>query len=287
MRVPYLWGMKHVLAAIFAPVFAALLAALFTTTPASAATKAEIDALYDAMRTQELLAIMADEGRDEGEALQDEMLGGRGGAAWGEMLTRIYAETAMTRTFRSTFDDELAEADLTPLIDFFTGDTGQRVARFEIEGRRAISDDAVEEAAKTAYVQLAPEGARLQLLTRFLELNDLVELNVAGAMTANLAFFRGMAEGGGFEMTESEMLAQIYGQEPEIRADTTEWVTAYLTFTYDRLSDDELAEYIALSETPAGRALNRALFTSFYEVFTGISFDLGEAVSRFMVSEEL
>ena len=42
-----------------------------------------------------------------------------------------------------------------------------------------------------------------------------------------------------------------------------------------------------LSETKAGRALNRALFTGFYDVFTGISYDLGEMASRFMVTEEL
>lgn len=281
--VPYLWGMKHRIA----PVFATLALALVLATPLSAATKAELDALYDAMRTDELLEVMANEGLAEGEGLQEDMLGGRGGVAWDQILTRIYTPATMAKDFRAVFDAEMADADVGPLLDFYATDAGQRVVQFEVEGRRAIGEDAVEQAAKTAYIQLAPEGARLKLLTEFLELNDLVELNVAGAMTSNLAFFRGMGEGGGFEMDESEMLAQVYASEPEIRADTTEWVTAYLTFTYARLSDDELSRYIALSKTKAGRDLNRALFAGFYDVFTGISFDLGEAVSRFMVTEEL
>ena len=279
--VPYLWSMKHTIA----PIVAVL--TLFTATPLFAATKAELDALYEAMRTDELLGIMADEGLAEGEGLQDDMLGGRGGVAWDQILNRIYTPATMAEDFRAVFDAELADADVGPLLDFYATNTGQRVAQFEVEGRRAIGEASVEEAAKTAYVQLAPEGTRLKLLTEFLELNDLVELNVAGAMTSNLAFFRGMGEGGGFEMDESEMLAQVYASEPELRASTTEWVTAYLTFTYARLSDDELADYIELSKTKAGRDLNRALFAGFYDVFTGISFDLGEAVSRFMVTEEL
>ena len=279
--VPYLWSMKHTIA----PIVAAL--TLFTATPLFAATKAELDALYEAMRTDELLGIMADEGLAEGEGLQDDMLGGRGGVAWDQILNRIYTPATMAEDFRAVFDAELADADVGPLLDFYATNTGQRVVQFEVEGRRAIGEASVEEAAKTAYVQLAPEGTRLKLLTEFLELNDLVELNVAGAMTSNLAFFRGMGEGGGFEMDESEMLAQVYASEPELRASTTEWVTAYLTFTYARLSDDELADYIELSKTKAGRDLNRALFAGFYDVFTGISFDLGEAVSRFMVTEEL
>ena len=261
--------------------------ALVLSTPLQAASTEEIDRLYEVMRTKDLLEVMSDEGLAEAEGLQDDMLGGRGGAAWDQSLARIYSVSAMEATFRATFDAELASADITPLLDFFASDTGQRVVRFEIEGRAAISDDAVEEAAKTAYFQLAPEGTRLKLLTEFLELNDLVELNVAGAMTANLAFFRGMAEGGGFEMDEATMLARVWEQEGELRANTTEWVTAYLTFAYARLSDEELAAYIEISETKAGRALNRALFTGFYDVFTGISYDLGEMASRFMVTEEL
>ncbi len=279
-KVAYLWDMKQ----LFAPLAAISLA---LATPSGAATKAEVSDLFDTMQIRDLLDIMADEGLAEGEALQAEMLGGRGGVAWEQGIARIYSVSAMEATFLATFEDELAETDIAPLLDFFATDTGQRIIRFEIEGRRALSDEAVEEAAKTAYLQLAPEGERLKLLTEFLELNDLVELNVAGAMTSNLAFYRGMGEGGGFEMDEATMLAQVWEQEAEIRADTTEWVTAYLTFTYDRLSDDELAAYIDLSETKAGRSLNSALFAGFYDVFTGISFDLGEMASRFMVSEEL
>lgn len=277
----YLRGMKQQ----FLPAIAAVAIAL--SVPLHAADAEDLDRLYEVMRTRELLQVMAEEGLAEAEGLQDDMLGGRGGLAWNQGLARIYSVSAMEATFRATFNAELAKDDITPLIEFFSADTGQRVVRFEIEGRRAISDDAVEEAAKTAYLQLAPEGTRLKLLTEFLELNDLVELNVAGAMTTNLAFFRGMAEGGGFEMDEATMLEQVWGQEGELRANTTEWVTAYLTFAYARLSDEELAAYIEISETKAGRALNRALFTGFYDVFTGISYDLGEMASRFMVTEEL
>ena len=150
-----------------------------------------------------------------------------------------------------------------------------------------MSDEEVETAAKAAYQRLDKTSRRHELLADFIALNDLIEHNVAGAMTSNLAFFQGLAEGGGVEMPESEMLATVWEREEEIRTDTTEWIGGYLTFTYDRLSDDDLAAYIALSETKPGRALNRALFAAFYDVYKRISFDLGKSVSSFMVTEEL
>ena len=266
---------------------AAVFALIAFVSPLHAASEAELDELYAALRADELLRIMADEGITEGEDLRDSMLGGQGGIGWNGALATIYAYPQMEAEFRATFDAELAEADVTPLLDFYAGDIGAAVALYELEGRRAMSKDEVEAAAKSAFAEMDEDSRRFQLLTRFITLNDLVEYNVAGAMTSNLAFFQGLAEGGGVEMPEEEMLATVWGREDEIRADTEDWVGAYLTFTYDRLSDDDLAAYIDLSETKAGRALNRALFAAFYEVYKRISFDLGKSVSSFMVTEEL
>lgn len=284
-RLAYLKGMKHLSIPALA---AALLSVLVTANTLHAASKAELDQLFAAMRTEELLKIMSDEGIAEGDELREDMFGGQGDIGWGGALMTIYGQDRMIAEFRETFDSELATSDITPLLDFYSTDTGQRVARFEIEGRRAISDETVEAAAQQAHAALSDENsARLDQLNAFIAQNDLIELNVAGAMTSNLAFFQGMATGGGLDIGESEMLAMVWEREEEIRTDTTGWVGAYLTFAYDRLSDDDLAEYIALSDTKAGRDLNRALFAGFFEVFKRISYDLGAATARFQQSDEL
>ena len=277
--------MKHISMPFFA---AAILALLVTGNPLSAASKAELDRLFAAMRTEELLKIMSDEGIAEGDELREEMFGGQGDIGWGGALVTIYGHDRMIAEFREVFDAEMATSDIGPLLEFYSTDTGKRVARFEIEGRRAISDEAVETAAKQAHTDLADENSgRLDQLNAFIAQNDLIELNVAGAMTSNLAFFQGMATGGGLDIGESEMLAMVWEREDEIRTETEGWVGAYLTFAYDRLSDDDLAQYIALSDTKAGRDLNRALFAGFFEVFKRISFDLGAATARFQQSDEL
>lgn len=267
---------------------AALLAIFTTASTVHAASESELDQLFDAMRTQELLKIMSDEGIAEGDELREDMFGGQGDIGWGGALATIYSHDRMIDEFREIFDRELADADVTPLIAYYTSEIGQRVARYEIEGRRAISDEDVEAAAILAHGDLEDaKPERLDLLNAFIDQNDLIEHNVAGAMTSNLAFFQGLATGGALDMGESEMLATIWDREEEIRSDTEEWVGAYLTFTYDRLSDDDLQDYIDLAQTKAGRDLNRALFTGFYDIFRRISFDLGAATARFQQSDEL
>ena len=56
---------------------------------------------------------------------------------------------------------------------------------------------------------------------------------------------------------------------------------------YRPLSDDEIAAYTALSETPEGQALNTALFATYDAMFVTISRDLGLAAAQFMAGEDI
>jgi hypothetical protein len=104
-----------------------------------------------------------------------------------------------------------------------------------------------------------------------------------------LAFFQGLAEvGGGVgEIPEEDMLADVWAQEPDIRAETEAWILPYLSLAYGPLSDDELAEYIGFSKTGPGQKLNHALFAAFDAVFSQISRDLGRATAKQMLGEDI
>jgi hypothetical protein len=97
-----------------------------------------------------------------------------------------------------------------------------------------------------------------------------------------MAFFRGLAESGVFEgaLSEDEMLAQVWSQEDEVRAETESWLLSFGAVAYAPLSDEELRAYTQFSMTPEGVALNRALFAAFDAIFLKVSHDLGLAVGR-------
>jgi hypothetical protein len=56
---------------------------------------------------------------------------------------------------------------------------------------------------------------------------------------------------------------------------------------YQPLNDADLEAYIEVSETRAGRVLNRALFAGFDDMYVSISRALGVAAARFMTGQDI
>lgn len=250
---------------------------------------APADALYEALRIDDMLSVMRDEGKAYGRELGQDLFAGGTSPRWDALLDEIYDPAKMRDLVRRDFAAALAGTDTAPLVAFFTAQTGQRIVGLELEAREAMIEDAVEEAARERFRQLetASDAARLDQVTRFIAANDLLEANVAGALNASFRFYRGLVDGGGFQMSEQEILSDVWAQEEETREDTREWLYAFLLLAYEPLEDDTLDAYIALSATPEGRALNRALFAAFNRMYDEISYALGLAAAQQMQGQDL
>ncbi|MXQ07824.1 DUF2059 domain-containing protein [Alphaproteobacteria bacterium GH1-50] len=269
------------------PTIRAAVLAVLVSAPAYAASEAELDALYAAIGTPRLLEIMRIEGMEQAGEMASDMFGD-GAGSFTPMASRIYDTARMAETFRVEFDAVLADADVGPLLDFFGSDRGRQIVELELSAREALLNPDVEDAAERAAEALIDDDPdRRALIEGFVDANDLIELNVMGAMNASVAYYQGLADAGDVTLPERELLAEVWAQEPDIRADTSTWVFAYLGMAYEPLSDDDLKAYTALAGSPHGRALNRALFEGFDDVFNEISYLLGGATVRFGQSEEL
>jgi hypothetical protein len=250
----------------------------------------ELRDLFIDMGLYRILEVMSAEGIDAAPDLEADMFPGQGGSAWPAVVAGIYATDRMV----TLFEDALPLERMTPevvadLTAFYDSDLGRRIAEGEIAARQAFLEPGVEEAARErARLEAAEASDRIALLSEFIAVNDLVERNVSGALNSNFAFYRGLADGGAFEtdIPEDLMLTEVWGQEAEIRSDTTEWLYAYQMLAYDDLSDAEMGRYIAMSETRAGQALNAALFQAFDVLFERISYDLGQAAATFIAGED-
>ncbi|MCR9086352.1 MAG: DUF2059 domain-containing protein [Rhodobacteraceae bacterium] len=249
------------------------------------------DAVLDALRVGELLAIMETESAASGEELNDSMLGGSGGASWLETVRQINDAQRMERELRAAFAEAMPDEHTEGATAFLTSDQGEKIIELELSAREALLDPAIDDMNQAAMRELRESGdPRFAMITRFVEVNNLVDANVAGALTGNVAFLRGLRIGGfpGYERaSDSDLIAEVWAREPELRSETEDWVYAYLTLAYGPLEDSDLETYIAFSETETGQALNGALFTAFDEVFTDASQSLGEAVARYLTAEEI
>ena len=259
---------------------------LLIATPLRAGS--DLERLFDAIEMDQLIALMRDEGLAYGDSLADEMLPGGADPTWQALVDRIYDTEKMTQVVHGHFSASFGDADTAPLLAFFQSEPGKALISAELETRAAFMSPGVEEGARHIWREADKTSARQELIADYVAANDLLDYNVAGAMNANYQFFLGLVEGGAIDMTEEEILTDVWAQEAETRNDTREWLFAYLTMAYDDLPDQTIADYTALSRTPAGRALNRALFAGFDRMYADLSLSLGLAIaSRMGTGEEL
>ncbi|MFD2739204.1 hypothetical protein ACFSUD_06475 [Sulfitobacter aestuarii] len=249
---------------------------------------ARMTILVDLLQLPETARILHQEDLAYAEELHGDMLGGDAGLAWQVQVEAILEPARVIETVRRALEAEIEGPLLEQTITFLRSDLGARTVTLENAARTEIADEAVETAARQRYAELAGSGsARLALLERLAAAGDMIDRNVTSAMNANFQFMRGMAEGGAYEMSEADMLADITGQADAITEDTEAWLYGYMLLAYHPLSDAELRAYAEFSETEAGRALNRGLFNGIEASYADISYGLGRVVALNLRAEEL
>lgn len=237
--------------------------------------------VWTGLRLDELIEVMAEEGRDYGIGLADQVFDRGSGPSWTARVEALYDAADMTGEIRPSFIGAFDAVDTAPLEQFIASDLGRRIVQHEIEARRAFLDPEVEAAASEGVgILRAGDPDRYALIGDFIAANDLLETNVAASLTFSYAFNRGLVDGQMEGMTEREALADAWAQEDEVREDTEAWLYAQLSLAFAPLTDAELRRYIEVSRTPAGAALNAALFQAFEPTFMRIAHGLGEAVAR-------
>lgn len=251
-----------------------------------------VDQVGQVMQLDALFAVLREEGLAYGDSLQADMFPSGGGAEWRQAVSKIYDPAQLRGRFDAAMQTALGDdpAALSEITAFFGSDLGRRIVGLEIEARRAFLETAAEEAARVAADDAAAaRDPKVALIRRMIEAADLLEMNVAGSMTGNLAFMTGMAGTGAYgrSMPPDQILSDVWAQEDQVRADTSTWLYAYLGLAYAPLSEAELETYVAFWESPAGKRLNAALFTAFDEVFRPVSLDLGRAAGRAMQGSDI
>ncbi|MFC3182375.1 hypothetical protein [Cypionkella sinensis] len=252
----------------------------------------EIAALTQTLKIDALIAVMRSEGLANGKDMEADLFPGQGGAAWSVVVSQVYDAGRLHAIFDAALTKALQNDAATQqaMTDFFGTALGQKILALEIDARKTLLDDKATEAAAQVWAKAAAaKTPRVAQINHFAEVNDLVESNVMGALNGNLAFYRGMNDAGAFPqpMPEDDMLAEVWGQEADVRHDTTEWLFPFLMLAYQPLSDHELDQYIAFSETPAGQKANRAMFTAFDAMFVQVSKELGQSAGRLMAGQDI
>jgi len=247
-----------------------------------------VDELARVLRLTEVATILREEGLRYGQTLETDMLGGDAGQLFRDRIDRIYASDVIARWVRQALDKGLSDTDIAAVIAFFDRPQGQRILSLENSARVAMADPSIEEIARQTYADLADsDDARLAIVSRFIQTNDLLERNVAAALGANYAFLLGLSDGGSDGPGQEDILAEVWAQEDELREETQSWLYGFLLMAYRPLDEAELVAYAEFSATSAGQSLNAALFDGFDGLYRSISYSLGVVVGQAMGSSDI
>ena len=252
--------------------------------------------LSEAYLLPELFEIMSDEsiaaiGAEGASPLSDTEL-----AEWRAELATIYDPQRMHSRFLTELDAALASRpDVTAdALDFAASDLGRRVLRLEVSARTALLEPEIDDAARSALMHArharpdARDARMLALVRERIAANDLIELNVSLGLNTSYAYYSGMlAEGATSGLGAQDLLALVQAQEEDIRQDIIDWIESYFLMAYQPLSEEEMRAYIAHAASPRGDAFNRAMFRAFDAVFVALSHQVGRALGRRMMAEEL
>ena len=264
---------------------------------AEAGTTAGVDAaqvasLGDAMQLGPLLAVIREEGLDYGDGLDQALMDGAGGARWRADVARIYdpvtARTRLDAAMLAALSND--PATVRTMQDFFASPLGTKVAGLEVQARRAFLDPAEKDAATVAWLDMDDKSSpRSATLHRLIDALGLIDLNVQGTLNANLALYRGLAQGNGLAppMSDEDAMALVAGEEGQARAAAQAWLYPYLALAYKPLTDEELDGYVAYLTSDPGKKANLAMFHAFDALFAEISHDLGLAVSRRLAGQDI
>lgn len=249
---------------------------------------ARMSVLVDVLQLSKAAAILSQEGQLQAGELDKDMLNGQGGPGWAAQVARIYAPDRMIEEVRAALTTELQGQQLEEVIAFYADDRGTRIIELENAARQAIQDPEVEEAARARFAALeGGDDPRLAVIAQFVDSGDMISRNVTSALNSNYQFLRGLVDGGAFEMSQEDILKDAAEDIEGATRDTTEWLFGYLLLAYSPLSDADLDAYLAFSRTPAGEALNRALFAGFGRAYEDISYALGRAVALNLTAQDL
>lgn len=253
---------------------------------------ARIADLAKAMGLGPLLAVMREEGLNNGRDLDRDILRGQGGVPFQAEIAGINDPSAAQGRIEAALLAALADQPgvLAAAEAFYATDLGRKVATLEVEGRRALLDPEVRAAAGEVWRGMGRAGLpRVEVLNRLVRETDLVAMNLAIQTHNSLAFYQGLREGGGLPdpLPDSEVRADLAQREGQMRLVIRDWLFPYLALCYEPLSDAELDSYAAFLTSSEGKALNMAMTGALDSYFAGIAHETGLAVSRRMAGQDI
>ena len=244
--------------------------------------------LYDALHMDILVDVIVSEGQEQVKDAAELYLSGRAIKVFIDQNRNLYQPSVIKERLIKGLDVGMTADQRSIALAFFQTETGSLAAELEATARQAISDQAIEDHAK-AMVANAEKNkeARVTELSDAIEKMGLIDMNLAGAMTAQYHFLMPLAKVDALGLNQAEILNMIQEGQEEIIDNITTWLMAFTYMAYTPLGDEQLTTYLSYQMSENGAALNSALFDAFNGIDRDMSAAMGLALAQALQSQEL
>lgn len=244
--------------------------------------------LYNAMFMDEIAEVMHIEGLEYVDSIGESYLEGRNLSKFQDQSKELYDLETLKAGLLEGLEQELSAELAQQTLDYYQTETGQLAARLEATARRAISDDTVEEMAKSMVLSASEtDGDRIEKLLAFIDELELVQNNLEGSFKSQFLFLNELAGIKQLGLTEQDILTLLSESKAETEASIKEWLIAFTYMAYQPLNDDQFVDYLDMQTSDMGIKLNDALFAVFHGLDQEISVKLGVIVRTLLSAQDL
>ena len=189
-----------------------------------------------------------------------------------------YGADRLRSAMRTELAASLPAAETEQALRFLATDLGKRVTALEEAAATRENSDRIETLADDAFAALAP--ARKDLIERMVKATRVAELAASIIINQQLGVMRGFAAYSGRADAESQNDAKLRLNRHRDQMVTAlgRRMVAHSAVIYAPLSDNDLAKYIDLLESPAGEQTNNAVSAALDKVLGAAAFELGRRI---------
>lgn len=203
--------------------------------------------------------------------------------ALGEAAAQAYAFAPLQAELRQRMLQTLTPDQLASWDVFYQTPLGRKLAQADAKAAQPDSQVALMQAAPSVLEKLSGDTGRMALLQSWLQASQGVQRATEFALHFTLAlewgFVSTMPDAPG-KPSHAEVRQQVYQQRFAVQAQMAQLVLAQAAFSYQDLSNTELAALLAQGNSPAGQALYRDFGQQFFAVLAQRSELLGQLAGQ-------
>lgn len=198
-----------------------------------------------------------------------------------------FAPEAMRAQAHTVVMQQTSPVHLPALLDWYKAPLGQRITALEAASSRASGAEGADRGDQQATLRRAHAAWQAASPMRQALLQRMEVATQAGDAMANVTILSALAIQSGLQAasgqplpTEGPTLRQLLeAQRADLAASYTRFVPWLLAATYAELNDNELASYLDVLESPAGRHFNGVSIRALTAAMTHAAHLLGQGLA--------